>query len=67
MAPPAWNAGLQTGTRGAPHLARHNLTRKGVLRLGAELPGGGDATAWNAGFSRHSSAQRCGRFIATDS
>ena len=56
MAPPAWNAGLQTGTRGAPHRARHNVARKGVPRLGAEVHSGGDATAWNAGFSRHSSA-----------
>ena len=27
MAPPAWNAGLQTGTRGAPHRARRDADR----------------------------------------
>ena len=27
MAPPAWNAGLQTGTRGAPRRARRNAAR----------------------------------------
>ena len=29
--PPAWNAGLQTGTRSAPRCARRNPTRKGRL------------------------------------
>ena len=32
-APPAWNAGLQTGTRSAPRCARHNPTRNGWLPL----------------------------------
>ena len=27
MAPPAWNAGLQTGTRGARHRARRDATQ----------------------------------------
>ena len=43
MALPAWNAGLQTGTRGAPHRARRNPTRKGGSRLGPELNSEGDA------------------------
>ena len=37
MAPPAWNAGLQTGTRGAPHGARLHPLRNGGPHPGAEL------------------------------
>ena len=39
--------------RGAPHRARRYSTRKGGSHLGVALNSGGDAPAWNAGFSRH--------------
>ena len=35
--------GLQTGTRGAPHRARHNPTRQNVPHLGAAFHSAGDA------------------------